>query len=87
MILITKVDCPLCKMLKGKLEGLEYKEFDADKLKRGEYGNTKETRCAIVGMVLTNLELPVLLEDGQVKDFSRKYLGDMVCEDGVCHLR
>jgi len=89
MVLITSKDCPLCKLLKSRLDasGQEYEEMDAAALRDGDLGNTEQTRCAIVGLMLKNLELPVLLEGGGVVDISKDYIGDMECVDGVCKLR
>ena len=88
MTLITTKDCPVCKLLKAKLDtlGLKYKTMDATTLKDGGYGNTEESREAIVGLVMTNLELPVLL-DGGVIDKSRDFIGDVVCVGGACRLK
>ena len=88
MTLITTKDCPECKMLKSKLDtlGLKYKVMDATVLKDGGYGNTEENREAIVGLIMTNLELPVLL-DGSVVDKTEDYIGKIECAGGVCKLK
>ena len=76
LVMVGTRDCPKCRALRKKLDGLglDYAYLDGDALKAGNYGlpeNPEDPRIVgMVGLLRQNLEVPVLIVDGRLEDTS-----------------
>ena len=89
-MILTSSSCTHCKSVKEYLtkQNLEYSEYDVSRFMTADYGLPKSNDDfrleLMLGLVKQNNQLPVVLQDGKLVDFSFCYSN--TCIDGVCTL-
>ena len=85
-------DCLDCRALRRRLSGLglDYLYLDANALKAGHYGASEMSEdprvAALVGLLQQNLEVPLLLLDGDVQDTSIWLGARRTCMEAACQV-
>ncbi len=92
LVMVGTKDCRDCRTLRKRLAvlGLDYLYLDAYALKAGHYGVSEmpdDPRvAAFVGLLRQNLEVPLLLLDGDVQDISIWLGARRMCMEAACRV-